>query len=216
MQNKLIIFDYDGVIVDSLNINLEIAKQACQAINHPIIPVRADIENLENLSFQDLGQQIGLPEDKVGEFTEQAFELLTKNTTPPMVFSGMKKVIQELGKENYIVIITTNIKYAVTQVLEDNGLLGPINLIVGSEQYGSKSEKIRRTMDEFEVKPNVTYMIGDALSDIREARKAGVKSIAVSWGFHSKEKLKHALPDFLVNTPYDIISIFNTGNDGLQ
>jgi FMN phosphatase YigB (HAD superfamily) len=93
--------------------------------------------------------QIGLPEDKVRKFVDQIFELLAKNIAPPMLFPGMNKVIQELGKENYIVIITTNVKCAVARVLADNGLLDQINLIMGAEQHGSKSEKICRTIDLF-------------------------------------------------------------------
>ena len=213
MQKKLIIFDYDGVIVDSLHINLGIARQACEEINHPVIPIRADIEELENISFEDLGRRIRLPKDKVENFADHVFMILTRNTVPPRVFTGISEVIQEVGKESCLAIVTTNMKRAVVQVLEGSNFLDRIDIIMGAEEPGSKSEKIRRAMDAFDVTPNNTYMIGDATSDIREAQEAGVKSIAVTWGYHSKEKLMREAPDFIVNSPNDIISILSVGKD---
>jgi phosphoglycolate phosphatase-like HAD superfamily hydrolase len=50
-------------------------------------------------------------------------------------------------------------------------------------------------------------MIGDAVSDIREAHKAGVNSIAVNWGYHPKEKLLQESPGHMVNAPEDILAI---------
>ena len=52
-----------------------------------------------------------------------------------------------------------------------------------------------------------SLMIGDAVSDIREAHKAGVNSIAVNWGYHPGEKLLQASPGYMVNAPEDIVAI---------
>ena len=103
--------------------------------------------------------------------------------------------------------LDTNLQIAVDQVLERGGLRHDIDLVLGAEQNGSKSEKICQAMAAFNVSSNFTYMIGDAVSDIREARKAGVNSIAVSWGYHPKEKLLKSSPGYMVNAPEDILSI---------
>jgi len=203
----LIIFDYDGVIVDSLDTNLKIAARACQKIGCPVYPSQAEIERLENITFDDLGRQIGVPENKIAKFTEIVFDLLAQNTISPPIFPGIKAVIQKLKRKGHIAIITTNVKTAVNRVLESGGLCHDIDLVMGAEQNGSKSEKICQAMAAFNIRSNFTYMIGDAVSDIREAHKAGVNSIAVNWGYHSKEKLLQASPGHVVNTPEDIMAI---------
>jgi phosphoglycolate phosphatase-like HAD superfamily hydrolase len=45
------------------------------------------------------------------------------------------------------------------------------------------------------------YMVGDAVSDIRAARQASIKSIAVGWGHQSISRLEAEHPDHLVKTP---------------
>jgi len=203
----LIIFDYDGVIVDSLDTNLKIAALACQKIGYPVPPSKADIEQLENIAFDDIGRQIGVPEKKIQKFTGIVFGLLAQNAISPPIFPGIKSVIQQLRKKSHLAVITTNVKIAVNQVLERGGLGQDIDLVMGAEQNGSKSEKICQAMAAFNVSSGFTYMIGDAVSDIREAHKAGVNSIAVNWGYHSREKLLQASPGHMVNTPEDIMAI---------
>jgi phosphoglycolate phosphatase len=203
----LIIFDYDGVIADSLGTNLKIAARACQKIGCPVHPSQADIERLENIAFDDLGRQIGVPENKIPKFTEIVFDLLAQNAISPPIFPGIKTVIQKLRRKSHLAVITTNVKIAVNQVLESGGLCHDIDLVMGAEQNGSKSEKICQAMAAFNVSSSFTYMIGDAVSDILEAHKAGVNSIAVNWGYHPKEKLLLASPGHMVNAPEDIMAI---------
>ena len=203
----LIIFDYDGVIVDSLDTNLKIAALACQKIGCPVHPSQADIEQLENIAFDDIGRQIGVPEKKIQKFTGIVFDLLTQNAISPPIFPGIKSVIQKLRRKSHLAVITTNVKIAVNQVLESGGLGQDIDRVMGAEQNGSKSEKICQAMAAFNVRSSFTYMIGDAVSDIREAHKAGVNSIAVSWGYHPREKLLQASPDHMASAPEDILAI---------
>jgi len=40
-----------------------------------------------------------------------------------------------------------------------------------------------------------------------EGKRAGVKSSGVSWGWHSKNKLKKANPDFLIDNPDELINL---------
>ena len=49
------------------------------------------------------------------------------------------------------------------------------------------------------------FYIGDTVGDIMEAKKAGVKSIAASWGYHKRECLVNCSPDILIDKPGDLI-----------
>ena len=63
--------------------------------------------------------------------------------------------------------------------------------------------------DQFSVGPErePVFMIGDSLSDIRAAKEASVTSIAVTWGHQSLEYLRSGDPDYVVNSPHDLIEI---------
>jgi phosphoglycolate phosphatase len=60
---------------------------------------------------------------------------------------------------------------------------------------------------QFATGGEAVFMVGDSVSDVREAREAGVKSIAVSWGHQSVEKLVAAAPDHVVHLPEELIEI---------
>jgi phosphoglycolate phosphatase len=62
-------------------------------------------------------------------------------------------------------------------------------------------------MARFQIGRDRTYYIGDTAGDIREARAAGVRTVAVTWGWHSRERLAATQPDFLVDTPEELLSI---------
>ena len=50
--------------------------------------------------------------------------------------------------------------------------------------------------------------MGDTSIDVDSARLAGVKAVAVSWGLNTPEALKRSNPDFLINTPSELLDIF--------
>jgi phosphoglycolate phosphatase-like HAD superfamily hydrolase len=52
-------------------------------------------------------------------------------------------------------------------------------------------------------------MIGDAVSDIRAARAAGIKSVAVTWGHQSRQKLSQEAPDLIIDEPEDLANYFS-------
>lgn len=52
-------------------------------------------------------------------------------------------------------------------------------------------------------------MIGDAVSDIRAARAAGIASISVAWGHQSKDKLIAEGPDYWVDQPEDLLTLYS-------
>ncbi len=79
---------------------------------------------------------------------------------------------------------------------------------MGDEWQGSKHEKIIQAAKQFNFEKNLAYLVGDTISDIREARLAGIKSIAVTWGYQSRNKLLEESPDFIAETPQDILDIF--------
>jgi phosphoglycolate phosphatase len=49
--------------------------------------------------------------------------------------------------------------------------------------------------------------VGDTVGDIVEARQAGVPSVAVTWGWHSEERLLAASPDVVAHDPQELVGI---------
>jgi phosphoglycolate phosphatase len=205
----LILFDFDGVLADTLGDLLQFGQEACDELGVRHTATQDDLNSLEIMSFATYGQQMGVPENLVDEFVRRCLAKFAEKQSPPEIFEGLTGVVKELSASNGIAIITGNSSGNVKAFLAKHGLEGCVRAIYGVDMPGSKVEKIRKARSQFSADNEVTFMVGDSASDVRAAKEAGVKSIAVTWGHQSAETLVRAQPDYLVRSPGELREIIN-------
>ena len=66
-------------------------------------------------------------------------------------------------------------------------------------------------MDKMNLKKEEAAYLGDSDTDIQAAKAAGIRSIAVTWGFYPKEKLKKENPDFIVDNVEELKEVILNG-----
>ena len=202
----IILFDFDGVLADTLDDLLNFAQKACAQLGLQRQPTSADLDALETMSFADYGRQLNVPAQQINEFVNLCLQMFNRRPRPPKMFKGMERVIRESATGNTLAIITGNTTPTVETFLRENGLQTHVKLIIGIEQKGSRPEKIKRALKELTNETNA-YMVGDAVSDIRAARETAIKSIAVGWGHQSLARLGKAKPDYLVRSPQELLEL---------
>ena len=203
----IILFDFDGVLADTLDDLLNFAREVCAQLGLPRNPTPADLEVLDTMSFVDYGQQLKLPPQYIDAFVSQCLQRFNQRSRPPEIFEGMRQVITEAARHNTIAIVTGNTTPTVNEFLKENNLREHIKLIIGVEQKGTRPEKIERALRELGQGEKAAYMVGDAVSDIRAARETSTKSIAVGWGHQSPTRLMTAAPDYLVDSPQELLEL---------
>jgi len=204
----LILFDFDGVLANTLDDMLNFAQAVCAELGVDRVPTPADLDALETMSFVEYGQQLGVPLPLVDEFVSRCLKRFIERPHPPKIFDGMTEVIKQLSIHHVIAIVTGNTTSAVENFLNENGILQCISMVFAVDQPGSKSEKILKAKSQLGTENDAVYYVGDAVSDILAARQVSVKSVAVSWGHQSLSKLANAKPDHIVHAPKEIITIF--------
>lgn len=208
-MDKVLIFDFDGVLADSLNPMLSYARQVCHEMGYPRSPTQKDLEILEKMEFSEFGRHLGIPEAEIETFVNRNFELFYRREEPLLMFPGMESIIRELSRSAILVVITGNSCKVVEKFLEAHGLKDEFQSIQGAEDDGSRVDKILNFKSLFGGSKSEFYMLGDAVSDIRAARETGIKSIAIGWGHQSKQKLITENPDYLVDHPEDLLVFFS-------
>lgn len=206
---KLILFDFDGVLADTLDDMLSFAQDACAELGIHRIAAPADLASLETMSFVEYGRQLGVPSYLLDKFVDGCFKRFGQRSRPPKIFEGMKQVVEQLSKDNTIAVVTGNTTQTVENFLDAHGLSSFVRAIFAVDQPGSKPEKILSARKQLAKQNDVTYLVGDAVSDIRAAGDASVKSIAVSWGHQSLDKLMDAKPDYLVHSPRELLELLD-------
>ncbi len=204
----LINIDYDGVVVDSLGRLVRLACIAHDQLGLGRPATEADFQTLETLSFPHLARKLEVPADDVERFADKMFALQAEDHTLPPVFGEMPGILKRLSNAHRLVVVTSSLSQEVEAVLKLHSFDDSISLILDGQDRRPKSAKIKLAMERFGFASRETYMIGDARSDVREGKLAGVKTVAVTWGFHKRDFLGLERPDFLVDSPGELASLF--------
>jgi len=204
----LIIFDFDGVLADTLDDMLNFAQAVCAELNIDHIPSPADLDALETMSFVEYGKQLGVPPHLAGDFAARCLKRFVDKPSPPKIFAGMVQVLEQLSARHTLAIITGNTTRAVENFLRENNIHQFISVVFAVDQPGSKVEKIQKAKSQLATEADAVYYVGDAVSDILAARQALIKSVAIGWGHQSLGKLMNAQPDHIIHTPQEFIELF--------
>lgn len=205
----LILFDFDGVLADTLDDMLTFAQAACAQMGLPRDPTPADLDALETMSFVEFGRQLNLPPERVNEFVNLCLEMFHKRPQPPRIFAGMAQVVEQAASHHRLAIVTGNTSQTVERFLIENRLQNHIEMVIGVDYPGTKVEKIRLVLTKLQQPEEIAYMVGDAVSDIQAARQAGIKSLAAGWGHQSISRLMGARPDYLVESPRELQNLLH-------
>lgn len=196
MNKKVIIFDFDGVIVDSIQLSFE--------INVELMP---DLEYSEwqkwfegNL-YKEIRKEHS--NDKSQDFFYERYNNQVVMIAP---IKGMPELINELSKKYILSIVSSGTQKAINAYLNKFNLIDNFQDILGKETHYNKVDKFRIILKKYEIEAHETLIVTDTLGDIKEANEAGIKSIGVTWGVHKKSKLMEAKPNLVVMKPKDLIS----------
>ena len=203
-MKKLLIFDYDGVIVDSLVIFRKNLIEACARRASVDISEKDFLELFDGNMYEGMAR-LGVLEDKIPQILEDLKEGLSKEQGNLKLFDGIDEVARRLSKQNYSAIITSNVSSVVENYLTSRGM-NCFTEVLGADKGTSKVQKIGILKSRY---PGfMCYYVGDTLGDMIEGKAAGVITIAVTWGWHNEERLLKGKPDYIVNKPLELVNLF--------
>lgn len=211
-RTKLIIFDYDGVIVDTFPSTCKAYDEIFREFN---ITKRYEPEEFRLLFEADWRKfiaRLGIIGEKNIEKTESIFrDVMQRERESIRVFPGIINILERLKKSGYqMVIVSNNYEKIIKEQIERDGMAHYFEHILDS-LHGMKPDPagVLVALEMLGVKPEEAIMIGDMDADIEAAKKAKLKKvIAVSWGYHHHSKLGGA--DIIVHTPEKLIEVIES------
>ena len=202
---KLFLFDFDGVLVESLEIYEKIVSLCLQKINKPLTRGREEFLELFNGNFYESLTKRGVD---LKEFMEVSGGLLAHVDYKEMQpVTAMIAVVEQLQRNNILLVISSNDSQTISVALEQFQFNGFFQEVLGSDFMFSKKDKMLYATKKYQIAPEDIYYIGDTTGDIVEGRAAGVKTVGVTWGWHSRDKMAQAQPDYLVNEPQELLQL---------
>jgi phosphoglycolate phosphatase len=112
-----------------------------------------------------------------------------------------------MSKNNILLVISSNDSGTIKEVLERYHFNEYFQGVLGSDFMLSKKDKMLYAVNKYRIAPEDIYYIGDTTGDIAEGKLAGVRTVGVTWGWHNKEKMAQAGPDYLFDRPLDLLQL---------
>ncbi len=190
----LLVFDWDGTLMDSESRIVQCVQAAASDLDLPI-PERDAVRNIIGLGLSEAvttlfpGADAQLVDAVVARYRHH---FLGGNQTPSPLFPGVEETLHRLERAGYLLAVATGKGRAgLDRVLRDTGLGGLFHATRCADEAFSKPhpEMLLQLMDQLGVTPNETLMIGDTEWDMQMARNAGTECMAVCYGAHEVERL---------------------------
>ena len=207
MNKKLILFDYDGTIVDSAKM---IVKGAIEAFRMCGLPDPDPNKVRENIgkplataldAYAPKGYEVN-PEMISNAYRKWYAEQGRLGLQDEPLYPGMFKLINDLKnhKEFNIGVATNKSRIALNNGLNKHNLNGIFDITLTMEEANPKPDPDMaiQAMLKLNIEKKSTVIVGDTINDIGLGVNAGINSIGVAWGYNSIEMLKNMGADFIV------------------
>jgi phosphoglycolate phosphatase len=198
-------FDFDGVIVDSLDVFSVAFLDACRAVDVEGFSTADDLLALMEDNFYAGMRARGVADEQVAEILRRLGEALVRARHWLKPFPLVPEVLEDLADARTVVIVTSSPAEVVEGWLRTHQVHG-VTEVAGAETARSKVEKIHALQARFPGQ-EVYWYVGDTAGDVREAREAGVTPLGVSWGWHEPEMLMEAGAERVAFSPAELLTI---------
>lgn len=197
MNAKVVLWDFDGVFVHTFNAALQIM----QAYD-PTLTEEEYRKRFEG-NINDANKNNPTPPDEVF-FQQYEAALLSTPLTP-----RIDEALRTISTSYPCLIVSSTITKPIQHYLDQQHLSPYITKILGNDVSKSKLEKFQSVVKEYRTAGSHCILITDTLGDIKEAKKANLRTIGVTWGFHPLHTLQKGDPDVLVHEPFLLTETVN-------
>jgi len=195
MSKKVIIFDFDGVIVCSMQVSYSINKKTV-----PNLEYSEWCGWYEGNVYKTIRKEFSSQAYQDNFFKEYGTAILD---LPPV--KGISEVIIQLANYYTLAIISSSSQPEIEAYLGKYSLRSYFEDILARETHKNKIDKLHLILHKYKAKTDDALIITDTTGDIKEAEEVGIKSIGVTWGVHDARKLKEANVSFIVTNPQKLV-----------
>lgn len=195
----LIVFDWDGTLMDSEAHIVDCMQQACRDLELAVLPQEM-VRNVIGLGLSEAVQALlpGAGPDQVARFADRyRHHFLSTADEMAVFFPGAQRTLDRLESAGFLLgVATGKSRRGLDRVLASTGLTDRFHATRCADETFSKPhpEMLLQIMDRLGVEPARTLMVGDTEYDLEMASGAGAASVGVSYGVHDPERLSRHGP----------------------
>lgn len=194
-----VIFDFDGTLADTIGLVIRIYNEHAHAFS------AETVELSELTALRKLGYRRALKAKRLKwHHLPKMVALIRKEMRQHMVgvepYAGIVPLLNQLKQRGVTIGVLTSNDLALVQEFFTVHGFPPFDFVVSERTIFGKEKALARILDRHELQRDAVVYVGDEPRDIIASKKAGIKSVGVSWGLGGREMLETAHPDTLVDT----------------
>ncbi|TFI55676.1 HAD family hydrolase [Mastigocladus laminosus UU774] len=209
MTQKVIIFDFDGTIADTVDALVSVANRLAEEFGYVQITPE-ELNLLRNLTSREIINYSGISVFRIPFLVKKVKGELKRKIPELKPIAGMKEALIDLKNAgHHLGIITSNSKDNVTEFLKINELDNLFEFIYSGVTIFGKTTIINNVLRQKQIKVEEVIYVGDETRDIEASKKSNIKVVAVTWGFNSPEVLAKQKPNYLIHHPSELLEVVN-------
>ena len=203
MKYRLIVFDWDGTIIDSAATIAECIRESARDMGLPV-PTTEQASHVIGLGLHD-SLRMAVPElqtEQYPQFVANYRRHFLAREDSMALFHGMKDVLAELSKSRTLAIATGKSRRGLDRALAATGVGAFFSASRCADETNPKPHPamLLELMGELDVAKKQALMIGDTSHDLEMARAAEIDSVAVTYGAHPVDGLRACGPTGCVSS----------------
>ena len=203
MNIRTVIFDFDGTLANTREMIWSILQQVAPVCGVPSLS-RADFDAARGfrggLAGKELRKKYGLSWLNIMKILKRVRDAQQRMASEIPLPAGMAETLSALHTRGIRLGILTTNRTATAQKFVAHHNLPPFDCIVSASDIFGKTGALKRLLRREKIDPRLAVMVGDEAGDIIAGKKAGLRTVAVTWGFYAKELLQAACPDAIVDS----------------
>lgn len=198
MKYELVVFDWDGTLLDSAGAIVNAIQAACRDLDLPV-PDRARASHVIGLGLADAMRHAVpdlAPENYQAMVDRYRFHYLSGDHALTL-FDGVPAMLARLHAAGHVLAVATGkSRLGLERALDHSGLRPYFSASRCADECHSKPhpQMLEELMAEFGMPASATVMIGDTSHDLLMAQNAGVGALAVTYGAHPHDHLLEYSP----------------------
>jgi phosphoglycolate phosphatase len=203
MKYRLIVFDWDGTIIDSAAMIAECIRDSAREMGLPV-PSAEQASHVIGLGLHD-SLRLAVPElqaHQYPEFVAHYRRCFREREDSMGLFPGMQELLSQLSTTHRLGIATGKSRRGLDRALAATGIGAYFAASRCADETSPKPHPamLLELMDELGFSKSQILMVGDTTHDLEMARAAEVDSVAVTYGAHPEDGLRACSPTGCVAT----------------
>lgn len=224
-HHRVLLFDFDGTLVNTTPLILKSFRATWQQVFGFTMDDSDYIKTFGTLlhtALQQLTEEC-IADGRTGaveDLNSKADELLKTyrefnwrwhdETIEP--FDGVAETVRELKARDYrLGIVSSKLRQGVERGLNIFSMADWFDVIVSADDVKNHKphpEPLLKALEQFDAAPHQAIYIGDSTHDIAAGKAAELATVAAGWGPFPRHELEALQPDYFLNTPSELLSLF--------